>query len=333
MNRSRIEYCDHTLNIITGCLNTCEYCYARKMSQRFSGNVNLNMKEKSKYSEHDGLFVLENPFTGENDKQIIYPFGFMPTLHRYRFSILDKLKSGQNIFVGAMADMFGDWVPDEWINEVFQNCMEHKQHNYLFLTKNPERYADLEMLPEGENMFYGTSITREEEMHRFNFLPAFRNIYVSMEPLLEDLKPEKHNLLFRQVDWIILGAETGNRKGKVKPEPEWIRKIVDVADQEHTPEFMKDSLGKIIGEKNLRRDLPEQLRVRKKSQKVLEKVMGKCVICGSREEKNKLVSLSARIKRGGKTCSFAYMCQSCFISWCKEHELEMPKLDGLRDTK
>lgn len=135
MNRSRIEYCDHTLNIITGCLNTCEYCYARKMSQRFSGNVNLNMKEKSKYSEHDGLFVLENPFTGENDKQIIYPFGFMPTLHRYRFSILDKLKSGQNIFVGAMADMFGDWVPDEWINEVFQNCMEHKQHNYLFLTK------------------------------------------------------------------------------------------------------------------------------------------------------------------------------------------------------
>ena len=123
--------------------------------------------------------------------------------------------------------MFGDWVPDSWIDEVFRCCMEHPQHNYLFLTKNTERYADLDMLPGGENMFYGTSITREEEMHKFNFLPARRNTFVSIEPILEDVLPEKHNILFRQVDWVIIGAETGRRKGKVIPNPEWIWKIIE----------------------------------------------------------------------------------------------------------
>ena len=52
-------------------------------------------------------------------------------------------------------------------------------------------------------------------MHKFNFLPARRNTFVSIEPILEDVLPEKHNLLFRQVDWVIIGAETGRRKGKV----------------------------------------------------------------------------------------------------------------------
>ena len=247
MNRSKIEWCDHTLNIITGCRHGCEYCYARKISQRFCGNVKLNKTMKDKYREDEGGYILDEPFIGENGKQIIYPFGFEPTLHRYRINTLDKLKMGQNIFVGAVADVFGDWVPESWIREVFECCEEHKQHNYLFLTKNPERYADLDLLS-ADNMFYGTSITREDEMHRFNFLPAFRNRFVSIEPILEDMQPEKHNLLFRQVDWVILGAETGLRRGKVIPDAKWIWKIVELADREHTPIFMKDSLINFVGE-------------------------------------------------------------------------------------
>lgn len=278
MNRSKIEWCDHTLNIITGCRHGCEYCYARKISQRFCGNVKLNKTMKDKYREDEGGYILDEPFIGENGKQIIYPFGFEPTLHRYRINTLDKLKMGQNIFVGAVADVFGDWVPESWIREVFECCEEHKQHNYLFLTKNPERYADLDLLS-ADNMFYGTSITREDEMHRFNFLPAFRNRFVSIEPILEDMQPEKHNLLFRQVDWVILGAETGLRRGKVIPDAKWIWKIVELADREHTPIFMKDSLINIVGEENMRRDFPEQLLVRKKSEKVLKKLMGECVEC------------------------------------------------------
>lgn len=53
MNRSKIEWCDHTLNIITGCRHGCEYCYARKISQRFCGNVKLNKTMKDKYREDE----------------------------------------------------------------------------------------------------------------------------------------------------------------------------------------------------------------------------------------------------------------------------------------
>ena len=331
MNRSKIEWCDHTLNIVTGCRHGCEYCYARTMSLRFSGNVKLNIRRTDKYRKDEGGYVLDEPFIGENGKQIIYPFGFEPTMHRYRFGTLDKLKMGQNIFVGAMADLFGDWVPDAWINDVFRCCAEHPQHNYLFLTKNTERYADLDMLPGGANMFYGTSITREEEMHKFNFLPARRNTFVSIEPILEDVLPEKHNILFRQVDWVIIGAETGRRKGKVIPNLEWIRKIVEAAEKEKTPVFMKDSLIDIVGEDSMKREFPDQLLVRKKSEKILAKLMGECAECHKQQEKNRMVSITARTKRGGKTNAFAYMCKPCFVKWCKEHGVKVPPLEGLED--
>lgn len=330
MNKSNIEYCDHTLNIITGCRHDCSYCYARSMSRRFSGNIKQNVRRNEKYRLEAGCYVLDKPFMDESEHQVIYPFGFEPTLHRYRYKTLDKLKMGQNVFVGAMSDMFGDWVPEYWIDDVFRVCMEHPKNNYLFLTKNPERYADLE-LPDTENMFFGTSITREDEMHLFNLLPAFRHRYVSMEPILEDLKPEKHNILFKQVDWIILGAETGRRKDKVVPQFEWIKKIVVEADYAGVPVFMKDSLIDIVGEKNMRREFPGQLKKREMSDKVKEKLEGVCAVCHGQLKKSDMVTLSARIKRGGKSSSFAYMCKSCFKSWCNSHQLKIPDLEGLQE--
>ena len=176
MNRSKIEWCDHTLNIVTGCRHGCEYCYARTMSLRFSGNVKLNITREDKYRKDEGGYVLDEPFMGENGKQIIYPFGFEPTMHRYRFNTLDKLKMGQNIFVGAMADLFGDWVPDAWIDEVFRCCAEHPKHNYLFLTKNTERYADLDTLPDGENMFYGSILRNAYRPWYFKRTGFFENL-------------------------------------------------------------------------------------------------------------------------------------------------------------
>ena len=187
------------------------------------------------------------------------------------------------------------------------------------------------MLPGGENMFYGTSITREEEMHKFNFLPARRNTFVSIEPILEDVLPEKHNILFRQVDWVIIGAETGRRKGKVIPNPEWIWKIIEAAEKEKTPVFMKDSLIDIVGEDAMKREFPDQLLVRKKSDKILAKLMGECVECHKQQEKNQMVSITARTKRGGKTNAFAYMCKPCFVKWCREHGVKIPPLEGLED--
>ena len=150
MNRSKIEWCDHTLNPITGCRHNCEYCYARRMVARFAGDVRLNKMAKKDYSlvpAADGgedLYVLDAPMLNETGNPLVYPFGFAPTLHRYRLDTPAKLKMRNNIFVGAMADVFGSWVPDEWITEIFSICRKYPIHNYLFLTKNPERYERID---------------------------------------------------------------------------------------------------------------------------------------------------------------------------------------------
>lgn len=326
MNRSRIEWCDHTLNIVTGCRHGCEYCYARKMSRRFCGNVKLHKQETDKYRIEDGAYVLDEPFFDESGKQVMYPFGFEPTLHRYRLGVLDKLKMGQNIFVGAMGDLFGDFIPEAWIREVFECCEAHPKNNYLFLTKNVQRYADIPLM-RGDNAFYGTSVTAEADVYRYNFLPAFSNRFVSIEPLLEDIHPEEHNLMIKQVHWIIIGAETGYRKTRVVPKKEWIDKIVALADEYNVPVFMKDSLLPIVGEKNMRRDFPEQLNKKEMSDKVKKRLLANCKACGKELRKNQMITISARKKRGGRSRSFCHVCKECLEKFCDKYNLEMPELE------
>lgn len=329
MNKSGIEYCDHTFNIVTGCKNSCPYCYARSMSVRFAGNVKQNKAETEKYRKEGELYILDHPFLDENGRQIHYPFGFEPTYHRYRFDVLDKLKMGNNIFVGAMADLFGQWVPDEALEEVMQTCLFRRNHNYLFLTKNPERYKTFGV-PSGENMWYGTTVTSEEELFRIGSLPEYTHNFISIEPLLGDLYPENHLDVFGTAEWIIIGAETGKRKGKVVPEREWINKIVRKADSRGIPVFMKDSLIGIVGEENMRRDFPEQLKRKAVSKKLLKKLNEECMECGKEKRKSEMVGLTARTKRSGKSSVFGYMCKSCFRKFCRERNVQIPDLEGLK---
>lgn len=254
MDKTKIDWCDSTWNPVTGCLHNCEYCYARTIANRFGFHA----------SEPDinERVLLEMPISA--GRKVPYPFDFQPTLHKYR---LDEYinKKGRNIFVCSMADLFGDWVPDSWIEKVFDACDRAPQHSYLFLSKNPIRYASAICNNEKDfiedhmsNMWFGTSITRESEMHLFNFLPAFCNTFVSIEPILEDLQTSKNNLLFRQVHWVIIGAETGRRKDKVIPKREWIEDIVNECRKCGKPVFMKSSLAEIWGEP-LIQEFPKQL--------------------------------------------------------------------------
>lgn len=262
MNKTRIDWCDSTWNPVTGCLHGCEYCYAREMTRRFK------LKNPEIYAippNSDSIYELNEPImyrtkNGEWEKAA-YPYGFTPTLYRYRLN--DYIgKKGRNIFVCSMADLFGKWVPDSWLDEIFEVCEKTEQHNYLFLTKNVERYCKYGV-PMLDNMWYGTSITREAEMCLFNQLPAFCNTFVSIEPILEDLKPEKHNVMFRQVKWVIIGAETGRRKNKVVPERKWIKDIVNECRSAYrpVPVFMKSSLADIWSEP-LIQEFPEGLKRR-----------------------------------------------------------------------
>lgn len=331
MNRSKIEWCDHTWNPITGCRHNCSYCYARRMTARFAGDIRLNMMAKKDYSKvkaADGgkeLFVLETPMLNETGNALVYPFGFEPTFHKYRMDIPEKLKMGNNIFVGAMADVFGEWVPNEWLDEIFEACEKNPIHNYLFLTKNPERYTKYGVPIQKDNLWYGTTITRDDDADKFNYLPAFCNTFVSIEPLMGDIVAEG-NVMFRQVNWIIIGAETGRQRNKVTPDFEWIKKIVVEADYNGVPVFMKESLVPIVGEKNMRRDFPKQLQHSEISPKLRKRLYDNCSSCKLSLKKNEMITLLARSRRGEQPKQFGFMCKNCFTKFCKELGLDIPML-------
>lgn len=48
--------------------------------------------------------------------------------------------------------------------------------------------------------------------------------------------------------WIILGAETGNRKDRISPEKEWVNSVVAYCKDRNVPLFMKDSMIMITGD-------------------------------------------------------------------------------------
>lgn len=337
MNRSRIEWCDHTWNPITGCRHGCTYCYAKNMTARFAGDVRLNKMAKKDYALEtavDGgedLYVLDAPMINETGKPLVYPFGFEPTYHKYRMDYPKRLKMGNNIFVGAMADIFGKWVPDTWIEEIMKVCIENPIHNYLFLTKNPERYTEFGVPAHLENMWYGTTITCDADADRFNYLPAGCNTFVSIEPLMGDIAA-KHNVMLRQVKWIIIGAETGRNKNKTIPEFDWIKDIVLEADSNAVPVFMKDSLIPIVGKENMRREFPEQLRRSKISPGMKKKLFDICAECKTCMKKSDMITLLARSKRGEQPKQFGFMCKDCFKQFCKNLGLDIPELAELAES-
>ena len=243
MDRTKIDWCDSTWNPVTGCQHGCEYCYAKAYTRRFG----KNLPDLSDFaSRNKGLHLLDNKIDSTP-----YPYGFEPTFHAYRLNDYIS-KKGRNIFVCSMADLFGEWVPDSWIEEVLKTCEKAPQHNYLFLTKNPFRYELLHqkgILRKCSNMWYGYSATNDNCDYWFD---SQYNTFVSIEPILEPMK-----IYFGK--WVIIGAETGRRKNKVIPERKWIEDIVNECRKAGIPLFMKSSLADIWG-KPLIQEFPEGLK-------------------------------------------------------------------------
>lgn len=254
MEKTKIDWCDSTWNPVTGCLHGCEYCYARRIANRFGTKDQCH----SFYGGHPvgNIHELEEPaVVTETGKKTPYPFDFEPTFHRYRLDEYQN-KKGRNIFVCSMADLFGRWVPDEWIQEVFKACDNAPQHNYLFLTKNPKRYEkvlDRYMPP---NMWFGWSQIGPMG-HECDFTTHHSvKTFISIEPLLRPFK----EFYIKGVEWVIIGAETGRRENKVVPERKWIEDIVNECRKADIPIFMKSSLLDIWGEP-LMQEFPDELKI------------------------------------------------------------------------
>lgn len=254
MNKTKIEWCDMTWNPVTGCLHGCEYCYARRIANRFSYTKDWNA--------YTANLELDKPIIDAvTGKATAYPHGFAPTLYRYRLNEPQRVKEPRTIFVCSMADLFGDWVPDNWIEEVFAACEKAPQHTYLFLTKNPNRYKELALakkLPIRDNMWYGTTATEQSE--KSFFYSGAWHTFVSLEPVLREYSEAEIRHICDLFTWVIVGAETGNRKDKVIPKKKWIETIMAACFEKDAFLFMKDSLIPIMGEKDMFREFPWEKR-------------------------------------------------------------------------
>ncbi len=254
MNKTKIETFDMTWNPVTGCLHNCEYCYARGIAKRFGGLTIRELIFKETKECHVLPYSLEKESESDfNLHPAPYPYGFDPTFHRYRLDEPQRVKKPQNIFVCSMADLFGNWVPDEWIKAVFEACKAAPWHRYIFLTKNPKRYlGNVSAYSIGKyvSAWFGASVTSQGELLEVENKPLH---FISLEPLQTELNLEQYSLTDMQ--WIIVGSETGNRKSKIIPRREWIEKIVKYCNVNQIPLFMKDSLAEIWG-KSLIRQFP-----------------------------------------------------------------------------
>jgi len=252
--RTKIDWADATWNPVTGCYHDCPYCYARRIAERF-GSKQMPVLT--------GLPVLNEPVRCTDTYEYMreagisagkvqpYPFDFTPTFHRYKLDEPQRWKKPRNIFVCSMADLFGDWVPDEWIIDVMEACRKAPQHRYLFLTKNGARYTELskkDALPNGDNFWYGSTITAPDTIYWWS---DKHHNFASVEPILEpfdykELQPDEPTGPYPE--WMIVGAETGNRKGKVIPEKDWLDGILEGWKRHGYAVFMKESLRGIMGE-------------------------------------------------------------------------------------
>lgn len=231
MNKTKIDWATMSWNPVTGCRHGCPYCYAKRTANRF----NARLKDNAPLA--GGLHVLS-----EKIKSTPYPYGFEPTLHRYRLNQPERQAEPQTVFVCSMADLFGKWVPTSWIVEVLDACQRAPQHRYLFLTKNPARYLELDrvaLLPHENNFWYGCTVANEDAVAMYPMPWANINAFWSMEPLLGPVTMEDAEGL---PQWVILGAETGNRTDKVVPRREWVDQIAAFCDENEIPVFYKSNL-------------------------------------------------------------------------------------------
>lgn len=281
---TKIDWCDSSWNPVTGCQHDCKYCYAKRLAERYGGHDHDENKRPTGAYSAIGVQDLEKPkyiMRKNGLHKAPYPWFFLPTFHRYRLDQPKRWSEPRTIFVCSMADLFGKWVPDEWIKAVFEACAEAPQHRYLFLTKNPGRYCDLEragIMPKKNNFWFGATFDHSnwpghDGPHKIPgrpttfaldgkmvhdagdfYYPAYpeKNRFISFEPLLYDIGA---HIGSTGAHWHIIGAETGNRKGKVSTQREWVEHIVDYSDKNHIPVFMKESLRDLMGD-DFRQEFP-----------------------------------------------------------------------------
>jgi protein gp37 len=212
-----IEWARWSWNPVTGCLHDCPYCYARDISQQ---------ERMAK----------------------IYPYQFAPTLRPDRLAAPQGMKVPpeastdtrfKNVFTGSMADIFGRWVPSEWIETILAQVRHARQWNFLFLTKFPGRMAEFDFPP---NAWVGTTVDLQARVAAAE--KAFAKVnakvkWLSVEPLLEPLKFKRLDLF----NWIVAGgASSSTKTPQWRPPAAWVFDLYAQAQAAGIPFYAKTNL-------------------------------------------------------------------------------------------
>ena len=229
MGKTSIEWTDETWNPVTGCTKVspgCRHCYAERFSERFRG-------------------VPGHPFE----------MGFDLTLRPERLAQPLGWKKPRRVFVNSMSDLFHEDVPDEFIDRVFVVMSLAQRHTFQVLTKRAERMREYCSSPETlgrivadtaevldgidsakvaishhEDGFQGIrwphvwlGVSVEDQKRADERIPLLLETpaavrFVSAEPLLG---PVDFGAAMDQIDWVIVGGESG--PGARPMDPEWAR--------------------------------------------------------------------------------------------------------------
>lgn len=229
---SKIEWCDITWNPVWGCLTGCKYCYARGIARRFAEKVAY----KAWLSQKE--YLVDNWRDIESDLK-----NFKPTFLESNFNKKFPKKPSR-IFVNSMSDIV--YWKTEWMRRVLERIKEYPQHTFIFLTKNLNHYNYYNF---PENCWLGLTVNKNVDLMKIQERPLQLNKYfISLEPIQEFILYKS----LKNIDWLIIGAETGNRKNKILPEKSWIEEFRNI----DIPLFMKDNLKDII-DGELRQEFPK----------------------------------------------------------------------------
>jgi protein gp37 len=217
---ANVDWAGYTWNPVTGCNHGCEFCYAREIA--------------------NDLYRRQN--------QGGYVFNFKPAFHPGRLDAPCNTKPGEGnngrVFVCSMADLFGKWVPDEWITAVFNACMKAPDWEYMFLTKWPKRYAMLKDLPKA---YFGASIIKQVDVARVERdMMSFTTNglkWISLEPMLEPIT-------FSDLSWcdmVVIGAQTKTIQPsgvvpEFAPDMDWIVDVIVQCREFGVPYYLKPNL-------------------------------------------------------------------------------------------
>ncbi len=197
----------------------CDHCYSSTLHQNHGGD---------EYPK-EGVLMDVREHAGE------VRAGWEPLqLHEPTLTQPLRWQKPRRIFVCSMTDLFGDWVPDEWIDRVFREMAFAGQHQFQVLTKRAKRMRDyltsadirqrvweststdeqLDTSPNRwgrwplPNVWLGVSVESQAFAWRLNYLMETPGAvrWVSAEPLLEDLDLAKW---WSALDWIVVGGESG----------------------------------------------------------------------------------------------------------------------------